>query len=347
MTTAASPSRAAGRAPSREKIGQPVQTQGQMRGRTRIETSVVDGLGLARKLRAEMAEQVAALTGSADAAEGAAAVAERPAASAFHAGARPPCLATLRVGEDPASRAYVAGKHRACRRAGFISRNLELPANTSQKELLAQIEALNQDGEVDGILVQLPLPKGLDAVAAACAIAAEKDVDGVGPVNAGRLLVGGAGLFPCTPLGILAILDHYGVELRGANAVVIGRSNIVGKPVSLLLQRRDATVTMCHSRSRNLPEICQSADLLVACTGVPRLVKAGWIQPGAAVMDVGATYVSGKSGNLEGPVGDVDFEAALGRAGLITPHRRGVGPMTITMLLRNTLDAYRQRMGAA
>lgn len=337
MSTAASPSRAAGRAPSREKIGPPqIQTQ----GRARVETSVVDGLGLARKLRAEMAAQVAALTGSA-AAERATAVAERPAASAFHPGARPPCLATVRVGEDPASRAYVAGKHRACRRAGFTSRNLELPANTSQKELLAQIEALNRDGEVDGILVQLPLPKGLDAVAAACAIAAEKDVDGVGPVNAGRLLVGGAGLFPCTPLGILAILDHYGVQLSGANAVVIGRSNIVGKPVSLLLQRRDATVTMCHSRSRNLPELCRRADLLVACTGVPRLVKADWIQPGAAVMDVGATYINGE------PVGDVDFEAALGRAGLITPHRRGVGPMTITMLLQNTLDAYRKRMGAA
>lgn len=337
MSTAASPSRAAGRAQSREKIG----PQGRAQGRARIETSVVDGLGLARKLRAEMAAQIAALTGSA-AAEKATAVAERPAASAFHPGAtRPPCLATVRVGEDPASRAYVAGKHRACRRAGFTSRNLELPANTSQKELLAQIEALNRDGEVDGILVQLPLPKGLDAVDAACAIAAEKDVDGVGPVNAGRLLVGGAGLFPCTPLGILAILDHYGVQLSGANAVVIGRSNIVGKPVSLLLQRRDATVTMCHSRSRNLPELCRRADLLVACTGVPRLVKSDWIQPGAAVMDVGATYINGE------PVGDVDFEAALGRAGLITPHRRGVGPMTITMLLQNTLDAYRQRMGAA
>ena len=282
------------------------------------EISVVNGLGLAQKLRAEMAEEVSALR-------------------------RPPCLVTVRVGEDPASCAYVAGKHRACRRVGFTSRNLELPANITQEELLAQIEALNRDGEVDGILVQLPLPKGLDAVAVACAIAAEKDVDGVGPVNAGRLLVGGKGLFPCTPLGILAILDHHGVQLSGANAVVIGRSNIVGKPVSLLLQRRDASVTMCHSRTRELSRICKNADLLVACTGVPRLVKANWIKRGATVVDVGATYVNGE------PVGDVDYEAVIARdkAKLITPHRRGVGPMTITMLLRNTLDAYRQRMGAA
>ena len=166
-----------------------------------------------------------------------------------------------------------------------------------------------------------------------------KDADALHPLNFGRLLLGNAQLISCTPLGVMAVLEHHGVSLAGADAVVIGRSNIVGKPVSILLQQQNATVTMCHSRTRNLPEICRRADVIVAAAGSPRMVKADWIKPGAAVMDVGVTEVDGKL------VGDVDFEAALGIAGIITPSRRGIGPMTITMLLRNTLAAYRSRKG--
>jgi methylenetetrahydrofolate dehydrogenase (NADP+)/methenyltetrahydrofolate cyclohydrolase len=243
------------------------------------------------------------------------------------------------VGDDPASASYIKGKRRACERVGMGSLERKLPADTSEAELLAQIEQLNQDDAVDGILVQLPLPKQIRANTIASTLDAAKDVDGVGPLNAGRLLLGEAGLFPCTPLGILEILDRHRIPLEGAHAVVIGRSMIVGKPVSLLLQRRNATVTMCHSRTRDLPALCRSADVVVSAVGIPRLVKADWIRPGAAVIDVGVTEVDGQI------VGDVDFEAMLGVAGLVTPHRRGVGPMTITMLLHNTLLAYRQRTG--
>jgi methylenetetrahydrofolate dehydrogenase (NADP+)/methenyltetrahydrofolate cyclohydrolase len=283
-----------------------------------IATVVVDGLALAQELRERMAKEVAALVAS---------------------GGRAPCLAVVLVGDDPASASYIKGKRRACERVGMGSVEHKLPASASQEELLALIERLNRDDAVDGILVQLPLPKAIAPNAVASALDPAKDVDGVGPLNAGRLLLGEAGLFPCTPLGILEILDRHGVALDGANAVVIGRSMIVGKPISLLLQRRNATVTMCHSRTRDLSAHCRSADVLVSAVGIPRLVKADWIRPGAAVIDVGVTEVDGEL------VGDVDFEAARGVAGLLTPHRRGVGPMTITMLLHNTLLAYRQRTG--
>jgi methylenetetrahydrofolate dehydrogenase (NADP+)/methenyltetrahydrofolate cyclohydrolase len=243
------------------------------------------------------------------------------------------------VGDDPASASYIKGKRRACERVGIASVEHKLAADSSQADVLACVDELNRDDGVDGILVQLPLPKPISANAIASAIDAAKDVDGVGPLNAGRLLIGEPGLFPCTPLGILEILDRHHVPLDGAHAVVIGRSMIVGKPVSLLLQRRNATVTMCHSRTRDLAAMCRSADVLVSAVGVPRLVKADWIRPGAAVIDVGVTEVDGES------VGDVDFEAVQGVAGLVTPHRRGVGPMTITMLLHNTLLAHRQRTG--
>jgi methylenetetrahydrofolate dehydrogenase (NADP+)/methenyltetrahydrofolate cyclohydrolase len=277
-----------------------------------VETVVVDGLGLAQELRGEMAEEVAKLVA---------------------AGGRPPCLAVVLVGDDPASASYIKGKRRACKRVGMDSVEHRLPADTSEAEILARVEQLNGDDGVDGILVQLPLPKGVRPNAVAAAIAPEKDVDGVGPLNAGRLLLGEPGHVACTPLGVMAILDRHAVPLEGAEAAVIGRSMIVGKPVSLLLQQRNATVTMCHSRTRDLAAACRRADVVIAAVGVPRLVKRDWIKPGAAVIDVGVSEVDGEL------VGDVDFEGVQGRASLVTPHRRGVGPMTITMLLHNTLRA--------
>jgi methylenetetrahydrofolate dehydrogenase (NADP+)/methenyltetrahydrofolate cyclohydrolase len=288
-------------------------------GAERIETVVVDGLALAQSIRKELAEAV-----------------EREKLG----GGRAPCLAVVLVGDDPASASYIKGKRRACARIGMDSVERALPASTGESELLARVGELNDDPGVDGILVQLPLPSGISAKRVAEAIDPAKDADGVHPWNAGRLLAGTAELVACTPLGILAVLDHYGVELEGAHAVVVGRSDIVGKPVSILLQQRNATVTMCHSRTRDLPGFCRSADVLVAATGRPRMVKGDWIRPGAAVIDVGVSEVEGEL------VGDVDFEAALGVAGLITPSRRGIGPMTITMLLRNTLHAYRGRREA-
>jgi len=219
------------------------------------------------------------------------------------------------------------------------SREFLLPENTAQDNLLGLIKDLNEDDDVDGILVQLPLPDAIDPNAVAEAIRPAKDVDALHPNTAGKLLRGNAQLISCTPLGVMAVLEKCGVELEGANAVVIGRSNIVGKPLAILLQQANATVTLCHSRTRNLPELCRRADILVAATGRPQMVKRDWIKPGAAVMDVGVTQVDGKL------VGDVDLEAARGVARFITPSRRGIGPMTITMLLRNTLVAYRERNG--
>jgi len=286
---------------------------------TPIETVVVDGLALANQLRDEMAKEIAELVA---------------------AGRRAPHLSVVLVGDDPASRSYIKGKQRACARIGADSSEHLLPASTSEAELLALIERLNTDDGVDGILVQLPLPPQISPEKVAEAIDPAKDADALHPLNFGRLLLGNAKLVSCTPLGVMAILDRHEVPIEGAHAVVIGRSNIVGKPVSILLQQRNATVTMCHSRSRDLPGLCRMADILVAAVGRPGMVKADWIKPGAAVMDVGVSEVDGKL------VGDVDFEAARGVAGLITPSRRGIGPMTITMLLRNTLNAYRARTGS-
>jgi methylenetetrahydrofolate dehydrogenase (NADP+)/methenyltetrahydrofolate cyclohydrolase len=283
-----------------------------------IETVVLDGLGLAKKIRAELADEIEKLTA---------------------AGHRAPCLAVVLVGDDPASRSYIKGKQRACARIGADSVEHLLPEATSQEKLLALLQDLNHDDAVDGILVQLPLPPHIDPPTVAEAIDPDKDADALHPLTSGRLLAGTAALISCTPQGVLAALDHHEIPLKGANAVVIGRSAIVGKPLSLLLQQRHATVTMCHSRTRDLPGVCRRADVLVAATGQPRMVKADWIKPGAAVIDVGVTEVDGEL------VGDVDFEAALGIAGLITPSRRGIGPLTITMLLKNTLRAYRTRKG--
>ncbi len=281
-----------------------------------IETQVLDGQALAQKIRGELASEVDSLVAS---------------------GHRPPCLSVVLVGDDPASRSYIKGKQRACGRVGMDSIERLLPATTSEKELLHLLSELNADDGIDGILVQLPLPEAISASRVAAAIDPAKDADALHPITAGRLLAGTAELISCTPLGILAALDHHGIQMEGQNAVVIGRSQIVGKPISLLLQQRNATVTMCHSRTRDLPAVCREADILVAAVGQPRMVQADWIKPGAAVMDVGVTEVDGKL------VGDVDFEGADGIAGLITPSRRGIGPLTITMLLRNTLHAYRSR----
>lgn len=281
-----------------------------------VKTVVVDGLGLAKTIRAELADQVQA---------------------EIDAGGRAPCLAVVLVGDDPASLSYIKGKRRACERVNMTSVEHRLAPSTSQQELLALIDALNRDDQVDGILVQLPLPKGISPEVVAEATDPAKDADGIHPLNAGRLVAGTADLIACTPLGVMAVLDHHEIPLEGAHAVVIGRSDIVGKPVSFLLQQRNATVTMCHSRTRNLAGICREADVLIAAVGRPRMVKADWIKPGAVVIDVGVTSVDGEL------VGDVDFDAAQGVASLITPSRRGIGPMTITMLLRNTLYAYRAR----
>jgi methylenetetrahydrofolate dehydrogenase (NADP+)/methenyltetrahydrofolate cyclohydrolase len=282
-------------------------------------TIVVDGLALAQDIRKQLAEEVGQFAA---------------------AGKRVPCLAVVLVGDDPASASYIAGKQRACGRVGMDAIERRLPASASEQDVLQVVDELNRNDSVDGILVQLPLPKGISPNAVAAAIDPAKDVDALHPNTAGKLLLGTPTLAACTPLGAMEILDRYKIELEGANAVVIGRSNIVGKPVALMLLARNATVTMCHSKTRNLKEICQQADVLVAAVGVPRLVKADWIKPGAAVIDVGVSNIDGEL------VGDVDTDAAIGIARIITPHRRGVGPMTITMLLRNTLTAYRARTGA-
>jgi methylenetetrahydrofolate dehydrogenase (NADP+)/methenyltetrahydrofolate cyclohydrolase len=279
-------------------------------------TVVVDGLALAQQIRQELTETVARHVA---------------------AGRRAPCLAVVLVGDDAASASYIRGKRRACQRIGMDSVERKLPADASETEVLAAIAELNHDERVDGILVQLPLPEGVRPSLIAAAVDPTKDVDGLHPENAGRLLAGEPGLYPCTPLGIMEILRRYEIPLEGARAVVIGRSLIVGKPVALLLQHANATVTMCHSRTRDLAGLCREADVLVAAVGVPRMVKADWIKPGAAVIDVGVAAVDGQI------VGDVDTEGALGIASIVTPHRRGVGPMTITMLLQNTLVAYEAR----
>jgi len=283
-----------------------------------IETVVVDGLGLAKEIREDLARRITTHAG---------------------AGRRAPCLAVVLVGDDPASASYIKGKQRACGRIGMDSVEHRFPETTGEKELLDLVDQLNRDSGVDGILIQLPLPAGVRANVVTATLAPEKDVDGLSPVNQGRLLLGESGHRACTPLGVMKILEHHAIPLEGARAVVIGRSALVGKPVSLLLQHAHATVTMCHSRTRDLPGTCREADVLVAAVGVPRLVKRDWVKPGAAVIDVGVSEVDGHL------VGDVDTEGMHGVARIVTPHRRGVGPMTVTMLLSNTLDAYEARLG--
>ncbi|WP_265502798.1 bifunctional methylenetetrahydrofolate dehydrogenase/methenyltetrahydrofolate cyclohydrolase FolD [Paracoccus beibuensis] len=244
-----------------------------------------------------------------------------------------PGLAVVLVGEDPASQVYVRSKGKMTKEVGMASFEHRLPAETSQAELLSMIERLNADATVNGILVQLPLPGHLDESAVLSAILPEKDVDGFHIMNVGQLATGQKAMVPCTPLGCLMLLrDHLG-SLSGLNAVVVGRSNIVGKPMAQLLLRDSATVTIAHSRTKDLPAVCRQADIVVAAVGRPNMIKGDWIKPGATVIDVGINRTE------DGLVGDVDFDSARAVAGAITPVPGGVGPMTIACLLANTLTA--------
>lgn len=253
---------------------------------------------------------------------------------------RTPGLAVVLVGEDPASQVYVGAKGKACLAANMASFEHRLPADTSEAALLSLIERLNNDPEVDGILVQLPLPEGLDEQAIIAAINPDKDVDGFHIINAGRLAVGQPGFVPCTPLGCIMLLKDQLGDLSGLNAVVIGRSNIVGKPMAQLLLDANATVTIAHSRTRDLAQVVRAADIVIAAVGRPEMVRGDWIKPGATVIDVGINRLPPEPGQSRGRlVGDVAFDEAAAVAGAITPVPGGVGPMTIGVLLRNTLVA--------
>ncbi|WP_136161968.1 bifunctional methylenetetrahydrofolate dehydrogenase/methenyltetrahydrofolate cyclohydrolase FolD [Sphingomonas flavalba] len=283
-----------------------------------MSATVIDGKAFAAGLRERVAAGVAAFSAAAG---------------------RAPGLAVVLVGDDPASQVYVRSKHKATVAAGMESFERRLPADTGQAELLALVAELNADPAVDGILVQLPLPAQIDADAVIAAIDPDKDVDGFHPVNAGRLASGLDGFVPCTPLGCLMLLKDRIGSLSGLDAVVIGRSNIVGKPMAQLLLRESCTVTIAHSRTRDLPAVVHRADIVVAAVGRPEMVKGDWLKPGATVIDVGINRVDGKL------VGDVAFESTLPVAGAITPVPGGVGPMTIAVLLRNTLLAAHRRAG--
>lgn len=280
---------------------------------------VIDGKAVAAAVRERVRSDVAAFAGEAG---------------------RVPTLATVIVGDDPASEIYVRNKHRACEEVGMRSVHHGLAAETTEAELLELVAALRFDEEVDGILVQLPVPEHIDPDAIVAAIDPGKDVDGLTPLNAGLLAHGTPGLVPCTPSGVMELLRHEGVELEGAEAVVVGRSKLVGVPVARLLLAANATVTVCHSRTRGLAATCRRADVLVAAAGVPRLLGADAVKPGAVVVDVGMNRLEG------GLCGDVDFDAVAAVAGAITPVPGGVGPMTIAMLLVNTLQAARLRVAA-
>jgi methylenetetrahydrofolate dehydrogenase (NADP+)/methenyltetrahydrofolate cyclohydrolase len=244
-----------------------------------------------------------------------------------------PGLAVVLIGDDPASHVYVRNKERACERLGITSFDHRRPADISQDALNELIDELNADPAVHGILVQMPLPAHLDAEAVIERIHPDKDADGFHPENLGRLVRGLPGARACTPWGVMAMLDHYGIDIRGKNAVVVGRSTIVGKPQALMLLERDATVTVCHSRTADLPGVCRTADILVAAVGRPKMITADFVKPGAVVMDVGINRTD------DGLVGDVDFAAVEPIASAITPVPGGVGPMTIAMLMANTVDA--------
>jgi len=252
---------------------------------------------------------------------------------------RRPCLMVIIVGDNPASRSYVRGKIKATEYVGMDGQLIELPEDCSEECLLAEIEKLNADPNVDGILVQLPLPKHISEDKVIAAIASEKDVDGFHPENVARLWLNQPCILPCTPKGIIVLLEKAGVEMAGKKAVVVGRSNIVGKPVAKLLLDKNATVTLAHSRTADLPAVCREADIVVAAVGRARMLTADYIKPGAAVIDVGINRL--EDGHL---VGDVDFDSVAPIAGAITPVPGGVGPMTITMLMRNTIECFLNRM---
>lgn len=248
---------------------------------------------------------------------------------------RTPGLATVLVGEDPASAVYVRNKNKICHEIGFQSFGQNLSAETTEEELLNIIKKLNSNDEVNGILVQLPLPDHIDSEKILLSIDPEKDVDGFHPINVGKLAIGNALLTPCTPTGIIALLDYYKIEIPGKHAVVLGRSNIVGKPVAHLLLQRHATVTICHSKTKNLQQVTRQADILIAAVGRPHFVNSDMVKEGTVVIDVGINRVDGKL------TGDVDFDQVAEKAGLITPVPGGVGPMTIALLMENTLKAFK------
>lgn len=276
---------------------------------------ILDGKALGARLRAGLAERIARLSFK-------------------------PGLRVVRVGDDPASGVYVRNKDRAAAEAGFDSATIHLPESTTEAALLAEIARLNADPAVDGILVQLPLPAHIRAEAAIAAVDPAKDVDGFHPLNAGRLAAGEPGLVPCTPRGVMHLLAEAGVALRGARALVLGRSQIVGRPMAQLLLGADCTVTIAHSRTRDLPAECRRAEILVAAAGRAEMVRGDWIAPGAVVIDVGINRLP--DGKL---VGDVAYAEAVSHAGAITPVPGGVGPMTIACLLENTLEAALARRG--
>jgi methylenetetrahydrofolate dehydrogenase (NADP+) / methenyltetrahydrofolate cyclohydrolase len=282
-----------------------------------VSARIIDGKAVAAEVRARVAGEVTSF-------------------EAEHG--RTPVLVTVIVGDDPASEVYVGGKHRACGEVGIRSLHHGLAAETTEDELLGLVGELNRDPDVDGILVQLPVPDQIDPDRIIAVIDPAKDVDGLTPVNAGRLAQGMPGLVSCTPTGVMELLRHEGVELEGAEAVVVGRSKLVGVPVARLLLAANATVTSCHSRTRDLPAVCRRADVLIAAVGVPRLLGADAVKPGAIVIDVGINRTA------DGLCGDVDFESAREVAAAITPVPGGVGPMTVAMLLVNTLAAARGRV---
>lgn len=249
-----------------------------------------------------------------------------------------PGLAVILVGDNPASQIYVNNKHKACGEIGIYSEVHRLPGDTSQEELLGLIDKLNYDKKIHGILVQLPLPEQIDEKTVINTINPAKDVDGFGPANVGNLVIGDDCFYPCTPYGILVMLDKIGVDPRGKRAVVVGRSNIVGKPVAMMLMHRDATVTICHSKTKDLAAECRNADILVVAAGRPRMITGDMIKEGAVVIDVGVNRL--EDGKV---VGDVDFASAAEKASWITPVPGGVGPMTITMLMKNTVEAAKRQ----
>jgi methylenetetrahydrofolate dehydrogenase (NADP+)/methenyltetrahydrofolate cyclohydrolase len=281
--------------------------------------SIIDGKAISAQIRAELAGEVAKLK------------AEKGVT---------PGLAVVLVGDNPASKVYVGQKEKACNELALLSRKHVLPGETSERELLDLVAKLNADPEIDGILVQLPLPKQIDENKVIAAIHPDKDVDGFHPVNVGRLVIGTEGFKPCTPYGVIHLLRRSGVKLAGAEAVVVGRSNIVGKPVALMLVQESATVTVCHSKTRDLGEVCRRADVLVVAIGRPKMITADMVREGAVVIDVGVNRLP--DGKL---CGDVDYDAVAAKAAQITPVPGGVGPMTIAMLMHNTVNSARRRAG--
>ncbi|HJG29220.1 MAG TPA: bifunctional methylenetetrahydrofolate dehydrogenase/methenyltetrahydrofolate cyclohydrolase FolD [Subdoligranulum variabile] len=283
-----------------------------------MKAKIIDGKALAAAVKQEAAQQVAQLKEK----------------------GITPCLAVVLVGEDPASQVYVRGKINDCAQCGIESRSIRLPEDVTQAELLVQVKQLAEDASVHGILVQLPLPTQIDEKTVIDAIPPEKDVDGFSPVNVGRMQIGEPCYLPCTPAGCIRMIESTGMEIAGKHAVVIGRSNIVGKPAAMLLLAKNATVTICHSRTQNLKELCASADILVAAVGRAGFVTGEMVKPGAVVIDVGINR--GADGKLHG---DVDFDAAAEKAAWITPVPGGVGPMTRAMLMLNTVEAARRAAG--